>query len=82
MKDQPAFPIPGETWNYGDGTFTDAPHLGMTMRDYFAVRAMQSMMGTLWMAAVNKKLPIKDSLKDITSLSYAIADAMLAARGK
>ena len=62
MKDIQAFPNEGfNGWG--------KPQEGMTLRDYFAAKAMQGML-----AAGNKVL------KDITQASYVIADAMLEAR--
>ena len=62
----PAFPAPnliigGET------------QFGMTLRDYFAAKAMQGMIGGNW--------PTSRTDQDyIAEFSYALADAMLAAR--
>ena len=47
----------------------DSYQTGMTLRDYFAAKAMQSMLTTG-----------NTVLKDITQASYVIADAMLEAR--
>ncbi|GAB1827259.1 MULTISPECIES: hypothetical protein [Achromobacter] len=62
----PAFPQPL-------GTETTAGCEGMTLRDYFAAKAMQ---GEL--AACAEKRP---DPADAAKFAYAIADAMLAARG-
>ena len=56
MKNPPAFPIPFET-----------RHDGMTLRDYFAAKAMQEFIGVL-------------NLTDGTRKAYEWADAMLKAR--
>ena len=45
--------------------------LGMTMRDYFAAKAMQGFMGSSW----NNK-----TFESISTKAYQIADAMLKAR--
>jgi hypothetical protein len=45
--------------------------LGMTMRDYFAAKAMQGFMGSSW----NNK-----TFESISTKAYQIADAMMKAR--
>ena len=45
--------------------------LGMTLRDYFAAKAMQGFMGSSW----NNK-----TFESISTKAYQIADAMLKAR--
>jgi len=61
MDNQQAFPrpIPGET--------------GMTLRDYFAAKALQGIM-----AAANGTI----KYKDLGEISYKAADAMLVERAK
>ena len=67
----PAFPFPAYTYpngeiNHGEG--------GMTLRDYFAAKAMPPLMahsGGYWS---------EDSLKRYALISYKMADAMLVAR--
>ena len=61
----PAFP---HEFKFGDGTAER--HKGMTLRDYFAAKAMQGLIGN------------GDWLRDAAAEAYAIADAMLAARNK
>jgi hypothetical protein len=63
MKDIPAFPIGLEAFGE-DKT-------GMTLRDYFAAKAMQGFMGSSW----NVK-----SFEDMASKAYQLADAMMKAR--
>ena len=64
MKNEPAFPA----MHYD---LADNEH-GMTLRDYFAARAMQSM---------NTREDYIDAPADVIALdSYALADAMLKAR--
>jgi len=48
-------------------------HRGMTLRDYFAAKAMQGFMGSSW----NVK-----SFEDMASKAYQLADAMLKAKGE
>jgi hypothetical protein len=68
MSGGPAFP---HEYKYGDGTAQRAD--GMTLRDYFAAKAMQSV--------ISAALP-KGSLEfsDAAKAGYNFADAMLAAR--
>lgn len=61
MNNPPAFPC---------GEYR-VPFQGMTMRDYFAARAMQ----TLLAAGINSEQYEEDAIE-----AYAIADAMLKAR--
>jgi len=48
---------------------------GMTLRDYFAAKAMQGLMGRVWGDA-----PAEELFKTWAISAYAIADAMLEAR--
>jgi hypothetical protein len=61
MKNPPAFPIPFETHNDG-----------MTLRDYFAAKAMQGLLA-------NPECPLTP-LDEVPQASYKMADAMLKAR--
>jgi hypothetical protein len=62
-----AFPIPG---------LQDDPDFnGMSLRDYFAAKAMQG-----WLASFGPTDSPKAS--SVANLAYGIADAMLAARGE
>ena len=63
MNNPPAFPIPFETH-----------HDGMTLRDYFAAKAMQGAIS----GCSSKGEVIMYS--DLAGLSYEVADAMLKAR--
>lgn len=52
---------------------------GMTLRDYFAAKAMQGLMGRNWCDPTTGKAP--DDIFEVWSLSaYKAADAMLKAR--
>lgn len=53
------------------GPLTTSDNLGMTLRDYFAAKAMQSLVALDRTAATM-----------VAEYAYAIADAMLAARDK
>jgi hypothetical protein len=69
MNNPPAFPT--TMHNYGDGKY--ASH-GMTLRDYFAAKAMQ---GVISGCAARGEVLI---YSELAGLSYDIADAMLEAR--
>ena len=71
----PAFPVVGH-W-YGDKLGGQLAH-GMTLRDYFAAKAMQGLL------ASNAEHDIDDAeiFVAIGKASYDIADAMIAERGK
>ena len=64
MNDIPAFPL------HNHGTQTLGMHFtGMTLRDYFAAKAMQALIDNDGLFVV------------IPTQAYAIADAMMKARG-
>lgn len=71
MKDIPAFPV------NPDINITLEPRwAGMTLRDYFAAKAMQPLMshsGGYW---------DEDNLYGYAFMAYKMADAMLKARGE
>lgn len=50
-------------------------HEGMTLRDYFAAKAMQGLMGRVWDANENNGEQI---IRQWATSAYATADAMLA----
>lgn len=55
-------------------------HSGMSLRDYFAAKAMQSLITSMAQAAMqNGRHPGRDL---ITQMAYGYADAMLEARDK
>jgi len=64
-KNEPAFPV---------DSAAEHQYCGMTLRDYFAAKAMQ--------AAITSNDRDFDDMgdADIAAYSYALADAMLAAR--
>ena len=68
MNNPPAFP---STHHNGWGE----PEKGMTLRDYFAAKAMQ---GFMYGAPTNDD--INNALGSLAEMSYKLADAMLAAR--
>ena len=64
MNNPPAFPNDVKPIN---------ERAGMTLRDYFAAKAMQGFMA-------NKSNPMRFQPEDDANWAYSIADAMLAAR--
>lgn len=70
----PAFPIPG--WK------DDADFNGMTLRDYFAAKAMQAHIAASFPALAAAMQKDTDRNNEIIAMSaYETADAMLRARG-
>ncbi len=67
----PAFP------NVGDVRYTSEDQYGMTLRDYFAAKAMQGLV-----ASCNNQDRLEGILgfRKISEAAYAAADAMLKAR--
>jgi len=57
-----------------DGMANLTPQRGMTLRDYFAAKAMQGM--------VTDKSWQGQTCKTVANISYEMADAMLKARGQ
>ena len=80
MKDTggPAFPLPGEL---GLG-LTPKEMRGMTLRDYFAAKAMQGMLAGLDRDARRFMQREPEPAAVMAKASYTIADAMLAERSK
>ena len=70
MKDTPAFPTTKPLDSWGD------PNQGMTLRDYFAAKAMQGLI------ASPRGTPDGSNATDsyYARVSYLMADAMLKAR--
>ena len=68
MNKEPAFPAP----NF----IRSSTHEGMTLRDYFAAKAMQ---GAMSGCATRGEVIM---YSDLAGLSYEMADAMLKARQK
>ena len=68
MSNQPAFPLHPESY--------DEESFGMTLRDYFAAKAMQALL---------RQYPdhlMNSPASEVASDAYSMADAMLAARGQ
>jgi len=71
MNSPPAFPTP---------IISVMQHTGMTLRDYFAAKAMQGMFANPDDSHENYDLSYDDYVKEIASCAYKMADAMLKAR--
>jgi len=69
MNNPPAFPI-ANLWHNELKQYN-----GITMRDYFAARAMQGLMSRVW-----GDMPADELFNIWATSSYALADAMLKAR--
>jgi hypothetical protein len=74
MKYAPAFPL--------EMVYTEENEKlnGMTLRDYFAAKAMQGQLSILENVTAIAREQIK--LEDVCIASYEVADAMLKARGE
>ena len=68
----PAFPIQGHSTRNGQG-FQLVMADGMTLRDYFAAKALQGMFAS-------GNLPKSVSDEELAAVAYQTADAMLKAR--
>ena len=68
-----AFPMSALVYNYDDKTPDTIVNEGMTLRDYFAAKAMQGFMA-------NKANPMHFQPENDAAWAYTIADAMLKAR--
>ncbi len=68
----PAFPLPPSELNYADA--------GMTMRDYFAAKAMQGFFSSGTKANMGTRY--KEDMEYLAVAFYSMADAMLKVRGE
>ncbi|EML6314496.1 hypothetical protein [Pseudomonas aeruginosa] len=73
MNGGPAFPVP---LNPGEPYQGHSPFDGMTLRDYFAAKAVQA-----WISTYGVSHPATNSTCDtVAKQAYQVADAMLEAR--
>ena len=72
---QPAFP----TAQYADGVRPSGFDNGMTLRDYFAARAMQSLITNFLAKELDETDPT-GWMEGLAMDSYSMADAMMKAR--
>jgi len=73
MNDEPAFPHLRR--HIDPDTYEPLSEGGMTLRDYFAAKAMQGLMGRAWGV-----MDANELFRTWAKSAYAIADAMLEAR--
>jgi hypothetical protein len=77
MTNEPAFPFTAR--NLRDGY--DEVYTGMTMRDYFAAKALQAIIGNQTaLDELHKIVPSEEQDDSIARVAYGFADAMLKAR--
>lgn len=69
----PAFPQPDMI---DDGQLVAQGHTGMTLRDYFAAKAMQGLL------AQSQGTALGSTVETAADYAYAMADAMLKARNQ
>ena len=76
MKNQPAFPCEYEAYS--------PLRNGMTLRDYFAAKAMQGLMSGRWKTDVHGHQydAYRSDADEWAKSAYHFADAMLKARGE
>ena len=77
MKNTFAFPRPasrGNNYMTGEEDVVVDPQQGMTLRDYFAAKAMQ--------AFITRETKFNPNLLMYAGAAYDVADAMLEARGE
>ena len=77
MKTEPAFPVVGH-W-YGDKLGGQLTH-GMTLRDYFAAKAMQGLFAGLDRDARRFLESHPEPAETMAKAAFLVADAMLKAR--
>ncbi|MBC7201908.1 MAG: hypothetical protein H5U29_00095 [Pusillimonas sp.] len=77
----PAFPVP---LNPGESYSGHGPSDGMTLRDYFAAKAMQGIIGgaTGWSHCGYTPIDGLSPIENDARLAYQYADAMIKARGE
>ena len=77
----PAFPVP---LNPGESYQAHQIADGMTLRDYFAAKAMQGYLANAWQAETLDSLGESSAqqMATVAEISYCMADAMLKERAK
>jgi hypothetical protein len=74
----PAFPV-AEQYDERGGTYTQYGSEGMTLRDYFAAKAMQAMLSNPTMRSTDNSISDAEAF---ANASYIMADGLLAERAK
>jgi len=83
MNKESAFPRPasrGNNYLTGEEDVVVDPQKGMTLRDYFAAKAMQAYMADENLIEAYSQLG-KNVKKEVSVIAYMMADEMLKARG-
>ena len=75
----PAFPMPMTMMTAEH--IANEPEYGMTLRDYFAAKAMQGLLAAN-PETTNKLIVATKGSGSVSELAYVVADAMLKAREK
>jgi len=75
MNNPPAFP----TNQYANGISPSGFDTGMTLRDYFAAKAMQGLISSHWCEEARVLSP-KLGARELAEDAYIMADAMMKAR--
>jgi hypothetical protein len=78
MNNPPAFPIPRHTRHFDDSQGAYMQDDGMTLRDYFAAKAMPVL--TTQFYSLNQQLSEGSVPELVSKVAYEFADAMLKAR--
>lgn len=82
----PAFPCmkPNMTWEENDlnRPFKMVAHDGLSLRDYFAAKAMQAYIFPEMLHGANTEEEIANEYRNIAAFAYRMADAMLLERSK
>lgn len=76
----PAFPAT-EVVEYGSGP-RETQHVGMSLRDYFAAKAIPTAMTAVWRDVGYTPANGLSDMQQHARLAYQMADAMLAERAK
>lgn len=76
-----AFPKTGYFNESGSACYDSADSDGMTLRDYFAAKAMAALMPIYW-ETQEEYQSAKEMVKCQVESAYAYADAMILQRGK
>ena len=82
MNDQPAFPLNTPKWHeaVSDSGFDGIDFtMGMTLRDYFAAKALQGLLSSGWCGEARELAP-KSGSQEVATDAYIMADAMMRAR--
>jgi hypothetical protein len=79
MSDISAFPIPHLIADANDDNFK-LGQSGMTLRDYFAAKALQGMLQNGNHIKIASELEVDRVFIDLPHTAYSLADAMLKAR--